>query len=79
MKILGNKTHIINPAQPFLTINAYVKPIEIERKSAIATKMEMPQMICFLFFDSPLLNCQSTTKPSIVIANAPFIYRIAIL
>ena len=56
MKIKGNKYHIINAAQPFLTIIAYVKPIEKDRNGAIATIVVMPQIIYFLFFDFPSLK-----------------------
>lgn len=56
MKKIGNKYHIINAAQPFPRIIAYVKSIEKDKKGAIATIVVMPQMIYFHFFDLPLLN-----------------------
>ena len=73
MKINGNKYHIIKAAQPFLTIIAYVKPIEKEKNGAIANIVVIPQIIYFLFSDFPLLNWYASTEPSIAMDNAMII------
>lgn len=63
----------MSAAQVFLTINAYVSPIENDRKGAIAIIIVMPQIIYFLFLDFPLHKYEADSNPIITIVNATII------